>query len=765
MTSRSLATVAVVSLAAVHLLGLPRPVTNDSRPTTNDSRPTTNDEQPTTNDHLSLPRPSFPAVVALMKDPAQALAALERAVAGQKDAPLEALVLRAHLLSDLHRYPESVAVWDEIARRDADLAAFAGRSAIADLLEARDVDEAERRVRAIVGAPPTVVRSPKTRVRSHTPTSDIGPRTSDEDNLLLALADTYQAAGQPARASEIYEGVIGRERQSALADRARLGLAVSEEAAGRLDAALAALHQATITWRLADTFATARSEERRLAGRLHRAATPLTAQQYVAVAARLNAASRFDDAVTLLEEGMRERRLPAGDKVEAAIVENLYRGRQNDAAVSRAARFLTRFSGSPLSPSIRLLQLRLDIRLGHLPDARGRLASLLADKRAPASVRQSAQRLVAANLVATGAARDGLALYRQLLRTPVARRDRFDLYWRAGIAAIRAGEDRTAIEMLRQSRKYAPPRSAPRSTLYWIADATNRLGDAAEARSLWGQLVSENAYDFYGIRSAERIQVAGLPVARPQAAAFSFTHVTDTAAASPEFKTATVLARAGLLDDAASVFHAATARFRTDDGLALLAARAATAARDYATASSIVSTRFSEFLARPADLLPDDVWQMAFPRAYWSEVEGAANRNAVDPLLLLSLMRRESRFVVTARSRTGALGLFQIMPYTAREILPAAQEAGEGESRLDAPASADLAARLVKRIVTRFDGATAPVVAAYNAGDDRVEDWWRASNGVAEDLFVDSIPYGETRQYVREVLANYATYKRLYGAR
>ncbi|MGE5357604.1 MAG: transglycosylase SLT domain-containing protein, partial [Bacteroidales bacterium] len=134
----------------------------------------------------------------------------------------------------------------------------------------------------------------------------------------------------------------------------------------------------------------------------------------------------------------------------------------------------------------------------------------------------------------------------------------------------------------------------------------------------------------------------------------------------------------------------------------------------------------------------------------------------VDPLLLLSLMRRESRFVVAARSRTGALGLFQIMPYTARELEPTSADTPAGEGLLAAPASADLAARLVKRIQARFDSAVAPVVASYNAGEDRVSDWWKAATGLPEDLFVDSIPYAETRQYVREVLANYETYRRLY---
>ncbi len=239
--------------------------------------------------------------------------------------------------------------------------------------------------------------------------------------------------------------------------------------------------------------------------------------------------------------------------------------------------------------------------------------------------------------------------------------------------------------------------------------------------------------------------------------------VGDTAAEADEVQTALVLARAGLVDEAVSWLRTAMARFRTDAGLALLTARAATAAGDYATAASIATLRFGSLLAHPGDPASADIWRMAFPLAFWSDVQGAAKASGVDPLLLLSLMRRESRFVVAARSRTGAMGLFQIMPDTAREIEPIAEEATEGERLSDAPASADLAARLVRRIMNRFEGALPPVVASYNAGEDRVEAWWRAAKGTADDLFVDSIPYGETRQYVREVLANYATYRRLYA--
>jgi soluble lytic murein transglycosylase len=683
-----------------------------------------------------------------MKDPAQALAALDRELAARADsAPIEALVLRAHLLSEAHRLQESVALWDEIGGRDDRLRGFTGRAAIADLLAARDVDRAAPRVQALVG--------PNPRIR--------------DDLLLVGLAEAFHAAGQPARAAEIYRGILARERQTAIGDRARLGLAASEEAAGHLDSALTVLHQATITWRLPDTFSAAKSGERRLAARLHGEVAALTPQQYFAVSARLTAASRFDDAVALLEDGARQHRVPASDELEAAIVEDLYRGRRNDAAMDRATRFLSMFTTSPLAPSVRLIQLRLDIRLGKGARARKRLETLQTDRSVPASVSRSAQRLVAADLVATGAARDGLAIYRQLLRTPLARKDRFDVLWRAGVAAVRAGDDRGAIDLLRQARKYWSGRSTPRSTLYWLAAALDRNGDAAEAHRLWTQLLDENACDYYGLRAAEWLQRTN-PSEPERSAASPPPAITAPAVASAEFQTAMVLARAGLADEAASMLGSAAARFRTDLGLVLLAARAAAAAQDYATASAIVSTRFSQFLAHPTSTGQaasttelDDVWRMAFPRAYWTEVQAAATRSAVDPLLLLSLMRRESRFVATARSRAGALGLFQIMPYTAREIVPVAQDASESDSLLNAPASADLAARLVKRILARFDGATAPVVAAYNAGEDRVEDWWGASRGLAEDLFVDTIPYGETRQYVREVLANYATYKRLYS--
>jgi soluble lytic murein transglycosylase len=79
--------------------------------------------------------------------------------------------------------------------------------------------------------------------------------------------------------------------------------------------------------------------------------------------------------------------------------------------------------------------------------------------------------------------------------------------------------------------------------------------------------------------------------------------------------------------------------------------------------------------------------------------------------------------------------------------------------------AAELAANLLERNLLQFQGALAPTIASYNADKDRVDVWWNAARGWPEELFVDSIPYRETRGYVRQVLANYAMYLRASAPR
>ena len=110
-----------------------------------------------------------------------------------------------------------------------------------------------------------------------------------------------------------------------------------------------------------------------------------------------------------------------------------------------------------------------------------------------------------------------------------------------------------------------------------------------------------------------------------------------------------------------------------------------------------------------------------------------------------------------------AIGLFQFMPYTARELAEPAGLTNVDEASLKTPAaSARLAATYLKGLLDMFDGQLAPAASAYNAGEDLTAIWWKAHKSAGPDMFAEMIPYAETRGYVREVVANYETYKRLY---
>ena len=185
--------------------------------------------------------------------------------------------------------------------------------------------------------------------------------------------------------------------------------------------------------------------------------------------------------------------------------------------------------------------------------------------------------------------------------------------------------------------------------------------------------------------------------------------------------------------------------------------------------SRILVSHFGTFLRRPARGLPDDFWELVYPRPFWNAVSAAARSRSVDPVLLLSLMRQESRFDPEARSPLGALRLLQIMPYTAEAL---AERAGVGEilnggvdeaALMQPSVNTEIAATLTGNLLEMFDAAIAPVIATYNAGEDRVALWWAAGGDLSENFFVDTIPYSETHRFVREVLSDCAAYQRVYN--
>jgi soluble lytic murein transglycosylase-like protein len=152
-------------------------------------------------------------------------------------------------------------------------------------------------------------------------------------------------------------------------------------------------------------------------------------------------------------------------------------------------------------------------------------------------------------------------------------------------------------------------------------------------------------------------------------------------------------------------------------------------------------------------------WRFSYPRAYRAIVEKEAAAARVDPALVWSIMREESRYDPLIVSSSDARGLMQLYPPTTLPDFP--QMAKSADDFFDIPTNIAIGVRILARGLKTFDGAPIPSIAAYNAGEGAVKRWVAQGKGLEIDEFTEEISYDQTRDYVARVMAAYAVYKAL----
>jgi soluble lytic murein transglycosylase len=155
-------------------------------------------------------------------------------------------------------------------------------------------------------------------------------------------------------------------------------------------------------------------------------------------------------------------------------------------------------------------------------------------------------------------------------------------------------------------------------------------------------------------------------------------------------------------------------------------------------------------------------WEIAFPRAFEPLVVKESGENGVPVSLTWAIMREESSFFPEARSSANAIGLMQLIGPTARWMAKGTPH-GADEAALKKPeVSIALGTRLLAKLRASFASNEALAIAAYNGGGGAVGRWVAAHPEEDFDLFVEQIPFEETRGYVKRVVASEAAYAFLY---
>ena len=313
--------------------------------------------------------------------------------------------------------------------------------------------------------------------------------------------------------------------------------------------------------------------------------------------------------------------------------------------------------------------------------------------------------------------------------------------WRVR-AALRAGEwseVANAIDAMPETEAQEP------AWRYWKARSLAATGHVEDATRLYGGLATEQ--HFYGFLAAEALGATVVPQSEPlspePAALAAF-------AARPAVQRVVKLSALDLRSEGHREWLAVV-RGLDDDALLLAAVFAQQNDLYDRSINTADRTRQRHDFA------------LRYPTPYQSEIEEAAKRNGLDPALLYGLVRQESRFVADIVSTAGAVGLMQLMAPTARWV---AKQTGRSELRtlkLDDPAlNVELGSYYLRYVMDRFGGLTALATAAYNAGPGRAESW-RGAASLEGAIYVETIPFNETRDYTKKVLANAMFYQTRLG--
>ena len=315
---------------------------------------------------------------------------------------------------------------------------------------------------------------------------------------------------------------------------------------------------------------------------------------------------------------------------------------------------------------------------------------------------------------------------------------------RAALRALAWRDVNKAIDALPERDQQDP------AWRYWKARALSALGQKEEANALY-ETVGTGLH-FYGLLAAEALgrgpeQLSQLKSEPSTATDDAF----KTFAAKPAVRRAVKLAELDMRTESRREWTSAVTG--QDDEALLLAA-------DYARRVGLYDRAINT--AERTSLRHD--YSMRYMTPWRSEFGAAAREQGIDEELLYAIARQESRFAPDIVSSAGAIGLMQLMPGTARWVAKQLARSDYNTARIaQIDLNTQFGAYYFKYWHERLDRMPALAAAAYNAGPSRAQAWRPSAASLEGAIWVETIPFNETRDYVKKVLANTMLYAQALG--
>jgi soluble lytic murein transglycosylase len=271
---------------------------------------------------------------------------------------------------------------------------------------------------------------------------------------------------------------------------------------------------------------------------------------------------------------------------------------------------------------------------------------------------------------------------------------------------------------------------------YWLARALQETGKKQQANAVYAALAKDRSY--YGFLAADTVNVPYQIIDQPVKVA---DEELKKLAEHDDFKSSYEFKLVNLDLEARRQWQFAI-KYLPKEKLLVAAKLAQQWQWDQLAITTLVKADYWDDMA------------LRFPVLYLVEVQNSADKHGLDTALIFGLMRQESMLDKTAVSSAGAKGLMQLMPETARTIARTLHEPWQSDYDLFKPEfNINYGSYYFKDLLTRLGGHVAVAGAAYNAGPNRAKKWLPVTSPVPADIWIETIPFKETRKYVSTVLS------------
>ncbi|HOX28234.1 MAG TPA: transglycosylase SLT domain-containing protein, partial [bacterium] len=319
-----------------------------------------------------------------------------------------------------------------------------------------------------------------------------------------------------------------------------------------------------------------------------------------------------------------------------------------------------------------------------------------------------------------------------------------------------------AVEAYAKFEASFPSSPLSAEAFFWLGRLALDSGDTKTAAEWFGKVRDKFPYSYFYYKSCEYLE----KIAKPeQAKSTDSEEPADLAIlipkSNPHISNGNLLRKLGLFDMASREFEAAGSASPEDAaiGKSRILHDLGQYVESTKTLEKIASVNPLFYKRLLNDYSLEDIF---FSKKFSDIIAANAEKNGIDPEWIFSIIRQESRFQAKARSSSNALGLMQIIPSTGAWIAEKTHRAGYSTADLYDPAlNIEFGAWYFNYLTKKFDGDTVRAVAAYNGGPGNVTKWVDRLGYTDTDRFIERIPRGETREYVKKVILNHYIYSTL----